>query len=209
MRPSAAPRPVLRSSISRRFPAIALSSSSSSRSRDSYCRFKASSSPTARSTSSRKMAARFSISASTFRDASLCRRNRFRSSAFTSSRSFKYFSAVSDCLRSGSTCFESSCRISETRTRLSCSVWSFFSAAAFRFLNFVMPAASSKSSRRSSGLPDRIFSTWPWPMIEYPSCPMPVSIKSSLTSFRRQGLPFKRYSLSPERYSRLDTVTSS
>ena len=33
-------------------------------------------------------------------------------------------------------------------------------------LNFTIPAASSKSSLRSSGLPLRILSIWPWPMME-------------------------------------------
>src|SRR5699024_71965 len=37
---------------------------------------------------------------------------------------------------------------------------------------------------------------------------MPVSIKSSLISFNRHWVPLIRYSLSPERYRRLEMVTS-
>ena len=53
-----------------------------------------------------------------------------------------------------------------TRTRFSRSFSSFFCAVALRFLNFTIPAASSKSSLRSSGLPLKIRSIWPCPMME-------------------------------------------
>ena len=42
-------------------------------------------------------------------------------------------------------------------------------------LNLTIPAASSKSSRLSSGLPLKILSICPCPIIEYPSFPIPVS----------------------------------
>ena len=37
---------------------------------------------------------------------------------------------------------------------------------AFLLLNLTIPAASSNSSRRSSGLPLKILSIWPCPMME-------------------------------------------
>ena len=43
---------------------------------------------------------------------------------------------------------------------------SFVWAAAFLRLNFTIPAASSNSSRRSSGLPLKILSIWPCPIME-------------------------------------------
>ena len=97
---------------------------------------------------------------------SVSRRNAFTSSFFNSFLNARYFLAVSDCSLSGPTCFSSSLRMSLTRLRLSLSASSDFSAAALFFLNFTIPAASSKSSRLSSGLPLRIFSIWPCPMIE-------------------------------------------
>ena len=106
---------------------------------------------------------------------SFSKRNRLTSSSFNSSRFFKKIFAFSDCFSNGPTCFSSSLRISLTRTRFCFSSSSFFCAVALRFLNFTIPAASSNSSLFSSGLPLRIFSIWPWPMIEYPSLPIPVS----------------------------------
>ena len=64
----------------------------------------------------------------------------------------------SACFSNGPTCLVSSDKISSTRTRLFFSSSRFFSAAAFLFLYFTIPAASSKSSRLSSGLPLSILS---------------------------------------------------
>ena len=85
-------------------------------------------------------------------------RKRFTSKRFNSSRSLKYSFAVSACFARGPTCFSSSLKISETRTRFCFSSSSFFWAMAFLLLNFTIPAASSKSSRRSSGRPLKILS---------------------------------------------------
>ena len=52
-------------------------------------------------------------------------------------------------------------RISVTRTRFWCSSSSFLIVVFFLRLNFTIPAASSKSSRRSSGFPLRILSICP------------------------------------------------
>ena len=99
--------------------------------------------------------------------------------------------------------------ISVTRTRWSSVSFNFRSASRLRYLYLIIPAASSIRPRRSSGFKERISSTLPWLMMESPSRPRPVSIKSSCTSLSRLGVLLIRYSLSPERYSRRDTVTSS
>ena len=125
--------------------------------------------------------------------------------SFNARNSFAFL----DCCSKGPTCFSSSDKISFTLTRFCLSASRFFSAAAFLFLNFTIPAASSNNSLLSSGLPLRILSICPWPIIEYPSFPIPVSKKSSCTSFKRQEVPFNKYSLSPERYTRRATCTSS
>ena len=93
-------------------------------------------------------------------------RKRFTSKRFSSSRSLKYSFAVSACFARGPTCFSSSLRISDTRTRFCFSSSSFFWAIAFLRLNFTIPAASSKSSLRSSGRPLKILSICPCPMME-------------------------------------------
>ena len=107
--------------------------------------------------------------------ASISCRNRFASRHLNSSRRRKYSFAAAACFSKGPTCFSSSLKISFTRTRFCSSSSSFFSASAFRRLNFTIPAASSKSSLRSSGRPLKILSIWPWPIMEYPSFPIPVS----------------------------------
>ncbi len=103
------------------------------------------------------------------------RRNILMSYVLSSSFFFKNSLAFSDCLSKGPICFSSSARISLTRRRFWRSSSSFFTDMFFRRLNLTIPAASSKSSLLSSGFPLRILSIWPWPMIEYPSFPMPVS----------------------------------
>ena len=89
---------------------------------------------------------------------SLSRRNALTSLVFKSSFNLRYSLAFSDCFSNGPTCFSSSDKMSFTRTRLSRSCSSFFIAAAFLLLNFTIPAASSKSSLLSSGLPLNILS---------------------------------------------------
>ena len=71
----------------------------------------------------------------------------------------KYCLASSDCFLSGPTCFSSSLSISVIRSRFAFSFSSFLRAAIFLLLNLVIPAASSKSSRLSSGLTESILST--------------------------------------------------
>ena len=93
-------------------------------------------------------------------------RNRFTSNLFISSLSRRYSLADAACFSRGPTCFSSSPRMSETRTRFCFSSSNFFWAMAFLRLNFTIPAASSKSSLRSSGRPLKILSIWPWPMME-------------------------------------------
>ena len=60
-----------------------------------------------------------------------------------------------------------------------CSFSSLPSASALLFLYFTIPAASSKSCLLSSDLLLSISSILPWPMILYPSRPIPVSMNSS------------------------------
>ena len=85
---------------------------------------------------------------------------------------------------------------------------SFFSASSFLFLNLTIPAASSKSALRSSGLPLKIASILPCPIREYPSLPIPVSINKLVTSFNLHLLLLIKYSDSPDLKILLDTVTS-
>ena len=71
-----------------------------------------------------------------------------------------------------------------------------------------MSAASSMSSRRSSGRLARMESSLPCEMIECVSTPSPESCRMSRTSISRDGAPLMRYSDSPERYMRRVTATS-
>ena len=112
------------------------------------------------------MAAFSSVSFNWLRVPAVSIRNWFTSYFFKSSFKRRYSFAASDCFARGPTCFSSSVRISVTRTRFCFSSSSFFWAMAFLRLNFTIPAASSKSSRRSSGLPLNILSIWPCPMME-------------------------------------------
>ena len=125
-------------------------------------------------------------------------RNIFTSWTLSSSRNARYCFAFAACFSRGSTCFSISERISSILSRLCFSSSRFFCAAAFLLLYLTIPAASSKSSRLSSGFPLSILSICPCPIIEYPSLPIPVSNKSSWTSLSLQAVPFNRYSLSPD-----------
>ena len=98
--------------------------------------------------------------------------------------------------------------ISFTLSRLAFAEESFFSDSAFLLLYMTTPAASSNISRLLSGLLLTISAIFPWPIMEYPSTPMPVSIISSLISRSLQLLLLIRYSLSPERYILLVIATS-
>ena len=106
---------------------------------------------------------------------SISSRNMLISYVFNSSFRFRYSLAFSDWRSNGPTCFSSSDRISLTRTRFWRSSSNFLTDILFLRLNLTIPAASSKSSRLSSGLPLKILSICPCPIIEYPSFPIPVS----------------------------------
>ena len=82
------------------------------------------------------------------------------------------------------------------------------SARSLRRRNFRMPAASSMIARRSSGVADRIVSSWPCPTITCCWRPMPVSDSSSWRSRSRHGTPFSWYSDSPVR-NRLRVIVTS
>ena len=107
-----------------------------------------------------------SSSAISFLIRSVSNKNALTSYFFKSDFKLRYSFAFSDCTCNGPTCFSSSDKISLTRTRLFLSLSSFLIAAALRRLNLTIPAASSKSSLRSSGLPLRILSICPCPIIE-------------------------------------------
>ena len=74
--------------------------------------------------------------------------------------------------------------------RLSLVCSNFFSDSTFLALYLTIPAASSKICLLSSDLLLNISSILPCPIIEYPSLPIPVSIKSSNISFNLQGALF-------------------
>ena len=82
------------------------------------------------------------------------------------------------------------------------------SARSLRFLCLRMPAASSMSARRSSGLELSTVSRLPWLMIECVSRPSPVSESRSWMSMSRAGLWLRKYSLSPLRNIRRVIVIS-
>src|SRR5436190_2675221 len=98
--------------------------------------------------------------------------------------------------------------MSSIRVRFCCAASSFSSAVRRRARYFVTPAASSISCRRSVGRELRIIPIFPCSMIAYAFAPSPVSISRSWMSLRRQICPSIRYSLSPDRYSRLVTSIS-
>ena len=85
---------------------------------------------------------------------------------------------------------------------------SFSSARCRRRLKRPSPAASSTSSRRSSGLEARIASTLPWQMIECIAAPRPTSASSSTRSVRRTCALLTRYWPSPPRWRRRTIETS-
>ncbi len=92
---------------------------------------------------------------------SISSRNRLTSNSRSSSFFRIYIFAFSAWRSRGATWRSNSVKISWMRTRFSRSCSSFFCAAVLRRLNLTMPAASSNSSRRSSGLPLNIRSIWP------------------------------------------------
>ena len=104
---------------------------------------------------------------------------------------------------------ETSFCTSRTRCRWLSMLSRRLSERSRRRLCLEMPAASSMRARRSSGLLARMESSLPWPMMECVSLPRPVSCRMSVMSSRRAGAPLIRYSLSPERYMRRVTTTSS
>ena len=97
---------------------------------------------------------------------STSKRNILTSYSFSSSFFFKYKCAFSDWRSNGANWRSNSERMSLTRTRFSLSCSNFFCAVTFLRLYFTIPAASSKSSRRSSGFPLKIRSICPWPIME-------------------------------------------
>jgi len=98
--------------------------------------------------------------------------------------------------------------ISFTLSRLSLALSNFLSAVVFLFLYITTPAASSNISLRLSAFVLTISEILPWPIIEYPSTPIPVSIINSLMSLSLHWLLFIRYSLSPDLYILLLIATS-
>ena len=121
------------------------------------------------------------------------------SRVFFSSLYSRNFWAFSLWVLSGPTRPSSSPRISRSLTRFSCAWSSLRSASFLLWRKRDIPAASSKSSRLSSFFAEMIESILPWPTIEYPSEPRPVSINSSWISFLLTDSPSILYSLSPER----------
>ena len=116
---------------------------------------------------------------------------------FNSSLKSKNFLAFSDCIFSGSIFASISDKISLILSKFSFVCSNFFSDSCLRVLYFTIPAASSKIWRLSSDLLLKISSIFPWPIIEYPSFPIPVSINNSKTSFNRHAVLFIKYPDSP------------
>ena len=116
------------------------------------------------------------------------RSNRFTSKERNCWDKSLYFSAFCACRSNEFTAFCTSFTMSLTLTRSSWTVSSFRYASFLRCLYFVTPAASSKRRRRSSVRSLRIVSTILSSITEYASDPMPVSMKRSLMSFRRQSV---------------------
>ena len=101
-----------------------------------------------------------------------------------------------------------SAAMSLTRSSSASMLRSFLAARSLRFLCLRMPAASSTSTRRSSGRDCSSDCRAPWEMMEWVSRPRPESLRTSRMSIRRLGLPLMRYSLSPLRYMRRVMTTS-
>ena len=93
-------------------------------------------------------------------------KNNFTSSSFNWSLKSRYSLARSDCFWRGETWRSNSVKISVTLTRFSRSISNDLCVSSLFFLYFTIPAASSKSSLRSSGFPLKICSICPCPMIE-------------------------------------------
>ena len=75
----------------------------------------------------------------------------------------------------------------------------FLTAASLRLLYLVIPAASSRYWRLSSGLASMRFAMLPCSTSEYVRAPTPVSMKNSFTSSRRQRTLLMEYSPSSSR----------
>src|SRR5207249_680343 len=88
---------------------------------------------------------------------------------------------------------------SRARVRLPSTAASLRSVSVFFALNRLMPAASSKISRRSVVDAWSNSSTRPWAMTVYPPAPAPLPRKISLMSFSRDIWPLIRYSPVPSR----------
>ena len=95
------------------------------------------------------------------------------------------------------------------RSKLFSVSFNLFNASLFFDLYLVMPEASSKIIRRSSGLALTTRSTFPCCTSEYASAPIPVPINNSWMSLSRTIVLLSIYSLSPERNKRRVMVTSS
>ena len=125
-----------------------------------------------------------------------------------SSKRSLYFSASSASAWRGNNCCSNSSKISWTRSRF-CSVRSSLRpASSFFDLIFAIPTASSKTARRSLESLLKIWSIFPWLIMEYPLTPSPVSNMMSRMSLRRTDLRLIAYTLSPERYSLRVSATS-
>ena len=89
---------------------------------------------------------------------------------------------------------------SSMRFKSSSVALNLFKVSVLRALYLDTPAACSSIMRREFCLSFSISSTMPKAIIAYEFEPIPVSINSEVMSFKRQEMPFKRYSLSPEAY---------
>ena len=125
-----------------------------------------------------------------------------------SSTSFSARSAAVACSASGRSRLRTSASTSLARSTWIPTRASFSSARWRRRLNLPSPAASSTSSRRSSGFEASTASTLPWLTIECIEPPSPTSASSSTRSVRRTCALLTRYWPSPPRCSRRAIETS-
>ena len=125
-----------------------------------------------------------------------------------SSTSFSARSAAVACSASGRSRLRTSASTSFARSTWIPTRASFSSARWRRRLNLPSPAASSTSSRRSSGFEASTASTLPWLTIECIEPPSPTSASSSTRSVRRTCALLTRYWPSPPRCSRRAIETS-
>ncbi len=122
--------------------------------------------------------------------------------------SFSARSAAVAWSASGRRRFRTSASTSRARSTWIPTRFSFSSARCWRRLNLPRPAASSTSSRRSSGFEASTASTLPWLTIECIEPPSPTSASSSTRSVRRTCALLTRYWPSPPRWSRRAIETS-